>query len=837
MDNLYWLDQIQAPDRRLVGDKAFYLGQALQRGYPVVPGFVISAQVFRDFLEHIHWLEPLFTDLPSSSLHLDVDNPQQLQAIAQTIRQAIQASSLPEEWIEKLTIAAQAWQMPVLILRPSFTIQSNIASSVSRYTTGLLQTQLCYVESQAIAAAIKNVWAELFRAKSLVYWQRLGIQLQQIHLAVLVQPLQPAIAAGDMQAQQTLLTIRAVWGSGIALVSGDVMPDRYQIYLPTGVLQAQQLAVKHYSYGLKDLPNSTNLTETTLPLALNTYVQQDPITSDRQQQSVLAELQLQHLTRMGQSMIAELGVLANMEWILCHSPNAEPTFYLTQINPSLLTANVTRPIEVNPLSSPQPGAFPGQPPFYQSELPSSLSRSSSTVLEQQASLTSVLPGLPASRGTVLAQAVVLEAGQPTPTPFPQGVVLVAHTIQPNWAGFLKQLVGLVTEQGGMTSHGAIMARELGIPAVVGVAGAISRIRSGEAIYVDGDRGIVQQFDTATVPVLDQESEQSVASFTHPARVDDDRPAMEASSTPVSRAQPTATQLLINLSHVDLLAQAAQLPVDGVGLLRSEVLLRHHLNPLPSDHQGSVERQAELLSILTEQVQQFAQAFYPRPVFYRSLDVRSHEVAPIDSSMIEPNPALGIHGALSYQLNTALFELELTALKQIQQAGYTNINLLLPFVRTVEEFEFCRDRVQQVGLMQHPHFQLWIMAEVPSVIFLLPDYIKAGIQGISIGSNDLTQLLLAIDRDHPRMAKGFDPRHPAVMRAMQHLIQTARQAGIPCSICGQAPTQYPEIIDSLVRWGITSISVSPDAVKQTYQAIARAEQTLLLETVRRVETGS
>jgi pyruvate,water dikinase len=180
----------------------------------------------------------------------------------------------------------------------------------------------------------------------------------------------------------------------------------------------------------------------------------------------------------------------------------------------------------------------------------------------------------------------------------------------------------------------------------------------------------------------------------------------------------------------------------------------------------------------------------------------------------------------------VFELELKALATVQQAGYSNIHLILPFVRTVEEFAFCRRKVEQAGLTDVSQFQLWIMAEVPSVLFLLPEYVKAGVAGISIGTNDLTQLLLGVDREQGQFARVFDERHPAVMRAIAQLIEMAKSAGIPCSICGQAPALYPEIIDKLVEWGITSISVEQEAVKRTYQAITRAEQRLILAAARR-----
>lgn len=299
--------------------------------------------------------------------------------------------------------------------------------------------------------------------------------------------------------------------------------------------------------------------------------------------------------------------------------------------------------------------------------------------------------------------------------------------------------------------------------------------------------------------------------------------------------PIATKLLLNLSQPSLIEQVLDLPVDGVGLLRSELMA---LNVLEGQHPKvwiQQNRQAELVELWQAQITQFACAFAPRPVFYRSLDWRSHEFVSLSSDIAEDvreiNPMLGNRGTLGYVKDSSIFDLELSALAGVQQNGYTNIHLLLPFVRTVEEFSFCRRRVEIAGLTQVAQFQLWIMAEVPSILFLLPAYVKAGVQGVSIGTNDLTGLLLGVDRDELQLAVAFDQRHPVVMQAIAQIIQMALQANIPCSICCQAPVRYPELIDSLVRWGITSISVEPQAVEQTYKAIASSEQRLLLEAAR------
>jgi pyruvate, water dikinase len=269
----------------------------------------------------------------------------------------------------------------------------------------------------------------------------------------------------------------------------------------------------------------------------------------------------------------------------------------------------------------------------------------------------------------------------------------------------------------------------------------------------------------------------------------------------------------------------------VGLLRSELMA---VEILAGEHphtwlaQGRLE---QLLKLWVEQILKFARAFAPQPVFYRSLDLRSHEQPPHHLEEHSQLPMLGLRGTFSYLQNPDLFDLELAAIATVQQSGYSNLRLLLPFVRTVEEFVFCRNRVWQAGLNRVSGFQLWIMAEVPSVLFLLPEYVKAGVQGISIGTNDLTQLLLGVDRDQGQLAAAFDELHPAVMSAIARLIRMSREAGIPCSLCGQAPALYPEMIDQLVEWGISSISVEPEAVERTIRAIARAEQRLILEAAR------
>ena len=778
MNKLYWLDQIKLQDRAKVGDKAFYLSKITQRGCPVMPGFVVSAEILRQFLENLNSSESLVADLPHSSLHLDVTNWRQLQQVASRLRQEILTATVTQEWVSTIFQAAREWQTSCLILRPTLAVST--ANPNMKNISGLLESVFCQCEPEAIALALKRTWSQIFRARSLLYWQHSGINLQQINLAVLVQPVENAIASGSLTTNSSGWKIEATWGLGIAIAQGEVQPDVYYIQPETGVVLEQQLGNKMLAYGVDDAASGTvsqpvpNSVLTPDRNCLITYL----LSEAQQKQYSLQEEYLQQIISLGTQLLSELGKTFTIKWTITQQTTSDK-LYITQVSPS-----------------------------------------------QSISHSHFIRGLGAAGGRVVATALVIINPQQKPEQLPKGVILVVPTITPDWLPLLQQVGGIITEQGGLTSHAAILARELGITAVVNATSATTLIQTGERLLLDGDRGEVYRIKGDSKEEMDKGREENLLSSHHP-NPKAPHPAV------TSHLPMIATQLLVNLSQSTLIEQVQNLPVDGVGLLRSELMV---LNILNGQHPNSwilSGRQAELLELWSEQIMQFARAFAPKPVFYRSLDWRSQDLPSLsDTLQSSPQSMLGERGTFSYLQNPTVFELELKALVSVQQAGYTNVNLLLPFVRTIEEFIFCRRKVEQAFLTEVVQFQLWMMAEVPSVLFLLPEYVKAGVAGISIGTNDLTQLLLGVDREQGQLAKVFNERHPAVMGAIAQLIQMAKSADIPCSICGQAPALYPEIIDKLVEWGITSISVEPEAVERTYQAIARAEQRLILAAARR-----
>jgi pyruvate,water dikinase len=397
----------------------------------------------------------------------------------------------------------------------------------------------------------------------------------------------------------------------------------------------------------------------------------------------------------------------------------------------------------------------------------------------------------------------------------EGDVLVAHMTAPDWVPLMRRAAAIVTDSGGMTCHAAIVSRELGLPCVVGTGDATSKLRDGEIVTVDATQGVVTSGSAASLAAT--------------------APAAVAAAAPAAARPVTATKLLVNLSEPSQVQRAAALEVDGVGLLRAELMVIEALegtHPRLLIEQG---RESEFVDRMADALTTFAAGFAPLPVTYRTIDFRTNEFRGLEGGeRFEPeeaNPMIGFRGALRYTRDAEVFQLELDAVKRVWEAGLENFHVMLPFVRTARELHRCRDLMGPSGLLDMPGFELWVMAEVPSVLFNLERYAQLGVAGISIGSNDLTQLLLGADRDSELVAEVFDERDPAVTDYLRQLIPRARQLGLGTSICGQAPSVYPEYADLLVRAGIDAISVNMDVVDRTRGLIAAAEQRLLLEAAR------
>jgi pyruvate,water dikinase len=377
---------------------------------------------------------------------------------------------------------------------------------------------------------------------------------------------------------------------------------------------------------------------------------------------------------------------------------------------------------------------------------------------------------------------------------------------------MRRAAAIVTDSGGMTSHAAIVSREMGVPCVVGTRKATSILTDGMVVTVDASAGVVLE-----------------------GRVESPREEQPARAVPLPAGAArvvTATKLMVNLGEPDMAADVAERPVDGVGLLRAEFMLLSAFQGVHPHRLIEQGRSDEFVERMVEQLRIFAQAFTPRPVIYRSTDFRTNEFRGLDGGDVyephEENPMIGLRGAYRYVRDPALFQLELDVLKRVRET-LPNLQLMIPFVRTGSELRTCVALVKESGLMEQRDFQLWVMAEVPSIVHWLEEYATLGVHGVSIGSNDLTQLVLGVDRDNEALAPLFDERDRAVLATIRAIIAECRRLGLHSSICGQAPSIHPEYAETLVRMGIDSISVNPDAIEQTRYNIAAAEHRILLQS--------
>lgn len=423
----------------------------------------------------------------------------------------------------------------------------------------------------------------------------------------------------------------------------------------------------------------------------------------------------------------------------------------------------------------------------------------------------LLRGLGASPGTATGKVRVLTSPKECDQLL-DGEVLVAEMTSPDWVPAIQRAGAVVTDSGGMTCHAAIVAREFGVPCVVGARTATQVLTTGTEVTVDGDSGEVSMGRGSVTARPRQAAPQLV------------------SAAPIA----TATKIYVNLAHASAAAEVAATAVDGVGLLRAEILMLEALGGVHPRELIARGEQELFVSRLADALSDIAAPFFPRPVVYRATDFRTNEFRGLIGGEkfepVEANPMIGYRGCYRYTQEPEVFNLELTALARARER-WPNLHLMIPFVRTRWELEKCLELVDSSPLGRQRGLHRWVMAEVPSVVHWLPEYVTLGIDGVSIGSNDLTQLILGVDRDSAQCSELFDESDPAVFAAIGSILSTARILGISSSLCGQAPSTRPEFAEHLVRMGITSVSVNPDAVDSVRRVVASAEQRVLLDAAR------
>jgi pyruvate,water dikinase len=758
-----WFPDITRSDVALVGGKGANLGEMTRAGFPVPPGFVVTIDAYRLFAEATGVAARIRERLAT----LDVDDSTQLRLTSDAIQTLVREAAMPDD-VRADVLAAYARLSAddgvpeaIVAVRSSGTVEDTAQFSFA----GMFQSTLNVRGADAVLRAVKDCWASGFTARLLFYQAKQGLA-GELLIAAVVQKMVASERAGVVftvnpaSNDPNRLVIEGAWGLGEVVVLGEVTPDHFEVDKRSLAIVTRIVAQKEFMLTRDERTGETVRV---------------PLGPDRAHAPVLSDDEVRAIAALARRDEEHYGVPQDAEWAI-----ERGTLYLVQTRP---ITTIAERAKASAIPASTPGAV-------------------------------LLHGLGVGPGSVSGRVRVLTSPDDSGALEP-GEILVAAMTSPDWVPLMRRAAAVVTDAGGMTSHAAIVSRELGIPCIVGTRLATRVLRTGMLVTVNAREGTISE---GAAPV---------------AAPNVDAPVLGG----VVGAAPivTATRIYVNLGEPELAESVAKRDVDGVGLLRAEFMLlaalgRTHPRVLVRDG-----RSDELVMRLTEALTRFAAAFAPRPVIYRATDFRTNEFRGLaGGDAFEPheeNPMIGYRGCYRYTREPDLFALELKAVKQVRER-YPNLHLMIPFVRTGSEFRACKRLIDESGLTDDRSFQLWVMAEVPSVVTWLEEYVRLGATGVSIGSNDLTQLVLGVDRDSEVLAPLYDERDRAVTSAIRAIVAECRRLGITCSICGQAPSVHPEYAELLVRMGIDSISVNPDAIEATRRNVAAAERRVLLEAARR-----
>ena len=790
-----WFEQIGREDVALVGGKSASLGEMTARtGVPVPYGFATTAHAYRLFLAETGLDKKIGQILQELT---DVEDSRQLRAVSAKVRQAIVDEKLPVEFETAIRsayaeLAGKAGDAePFVAVRSSATAEDLPDASFAGQQESYLNVQ----GADEVLERVKECYASMFTDRAVYYRTKKNFSHTEVALSAVVQMMVFSQASGVMFTVNVIngnsdnILIEGSWGLGEYIVQGTVTPDLFWVSKRDLVIVERTVHDKPIQLIRRPVGG----------------VVEKEVPEELRRIPVLNDEQIRQLAGYALDIEKHYGCFMDMEWAI---DERSGKLWILQARPETVWSNKFKEqaTTVNPSS---------QSPKQQKEEVVSMKREAETATT--AERTVLVKGLPASPGRVSGIAHVILSPNLIDN-FKEGEILVTEMTAPDWVPAMKKAKAIVTDSGGMTCHASIVSRELGIPCVVGTksrgTSATLKIETGMQITVDATNGVIYE---GTISDL----------------IAQPRPAEAGPGFAVETFPVTGTKIYMNLGDPDLASRYAPLPCDGIGLMREEFIWTTFIHEHPM-YLIETNQPDRVVNVLADAFRKVAQAMAPRPVTLRFSDFKSSEYRDLKGGdkyePAEPSSLLGWRGASRYYDSQYIdaFRLELRAVKKVREEyGFNNLHVMIPFCRTVDEAAKVTALMAEEGLRRSADFKVWLMAEIPSNI-ILADQFNQYVDGYSIGSNDLTMLILGCDRDNDSVARIFDERNLAVKRAIRHLIEVAHRDGKTVSICGQAPSVYPDFTEFLVRSGIDSISVNPDAVKSTKHWVAQIEQRIILE---------
>lgn len=792
---IYWFDELTIADVAKVGGKNASLGEMItamsQSGISVPTGFATSAQLFRDYLKQNE-----LDELIKQNLQAYMDGDKSLAFAGNAIRSLINQGEFTATQQVEIINAYQQLSKHLSKEKSKGEVQENLSVAVRSSATaedlpeasfaGQQESYLNVVGEENLLEACRQCFASLYTDRAIVYRQEQGFDHQQIALSVGVQQMLNSHCAGVMFSLDTetgfpdVVVINGAWGLGETIVKGTVTPDSFMVYKPLlDQEHLQPIIEKRRGNKRQKMLFSSSPQQSTITLDTS---------EDERATLVLSDNEILKLARWAVIIEQHYGCAMDMEWA---KDSATQQLYIVQARPETVESQKVGSVLVN----------------YQL-------KEKSTVLVQGASV-----------GSAIATGKVFKIDSPEELEqFPDGAVLVTKKTDPDWVPIMRKAAGIITDSGGPTSHAAIVSRELKVAAIVGCENATQLLKNEQEVTLSCAEGSI-------------------------GKVYQGKLAFEEREVNLAQIPKTNTDIMINAAMPDGIFRWWSLPVSGIGLTRIEFIIssqiclhpmaliqpekvcddkvRAKIAKLTQDYQ---KPQNYFIDKLALGVGKIAASQYPKPVIVRMSDFKSNEYRGLLAGEFfeieEENPMLGLRGASRYYhpLYRDAFKLECQAIiKARQEMGFDNIIVMIPFCRTPSEADKVLAVMAEAGLARGVNnLQVYVMCEIPSNIILASQFAQR-FDGFSIGSNDLTQLVLGIDRDSVELKPLFDARDEAVKIMIAQVIKVAHKHHCKVGICGQAPSDHPEFAEFLVKSGIDSISLNPDSVAKASIHIAKAEQ--------------
>ena len=785
-----WFQDLDSDDVPGVGGKNASLGEMLQalneEGVRVPDGFATTAAAYRDFLEANDLVDEMrahLEDLQTGSASL--------QEIGKAIRRLFRYATFPEEIASTITSAYQQLSGRYGVEEVDVAVRSSATAEdlPEASFAGQQETFLNVTGEEELLEACRKCYASLFTDRAISYREEQGFSHMQVALSAGVQKMVRSDKAGSgvMFTLDTetgfpdVVVINAAWGLGENVVQGSVTPDEYRVFKPL-LDQDHLVPIIEKSLGAKEkkMVYAAGGSETT----------KNVDTSTRERRTfVLEDAEILQLGRWATAIEAHYGRPMDIEWA---KDGDRDELFIVQARPETVQ------------SQKEAGAL------------------KTYRLQEEGEV--IVSGLAIGGAIATGKVLVIQSADEMDR-FEENAILVTGMTDPDWVPIMKKARGIVTDLGGRTSHAAIVSRELGVPAVVGTGNATESLDDNQEITIscaEGEVGYVYE---------------GALEF-------------QESTIDLDEVATTETRIMMNIASPDAAFRWWRLPCEGVGLARMEFIINNviQIHPLALVHYGELEDQQlrDRIEELTRDYEDKAQYFvdhlargiakiaasqYPEPVIVRMSDFKTNEYADlIGGELYEPdeeNPMLGFRGASRYYSEQYQpgFALECQALKKVRETlGLRNVVIMIPFCRTLEEADKVLEVMADNGLKRGDNgLEVYVMIEIPSNIVLAREFAER-FDGFSIGSNDLTQLTLGVDRDSARLADIFDERNEAVKRTIVDVIDKAHATDTYVGICGQAPSDYPEFAAFLVRAGIDSMSLNPDSVVEVKRRVAKVEQS-------------